>query len=227
MHFLSWAVDFFLHLDQHLKQVIQDHGAWTYLLLFVVVFCETGLVVTPVLPGDSLLFLAGYYAHERSLGLAALLVVLAAAAITGDTVNYWIGHWIGPPAFSGKIRFLKKKHLDRTHEFYQRHGGKTIILARFVPIIRTFAPFVAGVGSMSYAWFIAYNVIGGLAWVAAFVFGGYFFGSWPIVRDHFSLMTLAIIVISVLPIVYEIARARFSRSENGHGSNTDQTRRGR
>ncbi len=210
MHFLSWAVDFFLHLDQHLDQVIHDHGPWTYLLLFVVVFCETGLVVTPVLPGDSLLFFAGAFASRGSLRLASLLVVLAAAAIAGDTVNYWIGHWIGPPAFSGKIRFLKKKHLDRTHEFYQRHGGKTIILARFVPIIRTFAPFVAGVGSMRYAWFIAYNVIGGLAWVAAFVLGGYLFGDLPWVKNHFSLVTLAIIVISVLPIVFEIARARFS-----------------
>jgi membrane-associated protein len=217
MHILSWAVDFFVHLDQHLDKVIVQYGAWTYLLLFVVVFCETGLVVTPVLPGDSLLFLAGTCALRGSLGLASLLLVLTAAAIAGDTVNYWIGHWIGPPAFSGKIRWLKKKHLDRTHEFYQRHGGKTIILARFAPIIRTFAPFVAGVGSMNYAWFVAYNVIGGVAWVAAFVLGGYFFGSWPIVKDHFSLVTLAIVVISVLPIAYEIARARFGRSENSAG----------
>ena len=221
MHIPSWAVDFFLHLDQqHFNHVIGKCGVWTYLLLFVVVFCETGLVVTPLLPGDSLLFLAGCCCatasspNEHPLDLAALLAVLAVAAIAGDTVNYWIGHWIGPPAFSGKIRFLKKKHLDRTHEFYQRHGGKTIILARFVPIIRTFAPFVAGVGSMSYAWFIAYNVIGGLAWVAAFVLGGYFFGSWPMVKNHFSLVTLAIITISVLPIVYEIARVRFSRDES-------------
>ena len=213
MQIPPWVINFFLHLDQqHFNDVIGQCGAWTYLLLFVVIFCETGLVVTPMLPGDSLLFLAGTCCAppRASLGLAVLLVVLAAAAIAGDTVNYWIGHWIGPPAFGGKIRFLKKKHLDRTHEFYQRHGGKTIILARFVPIIRTFAPFVAGVGSMSYAWFIAYNVVGGLAWVAAFVLSGYFFGSWPIVKDHFSLVMLAIIVISVLPIVYEIARARFA-----------------
>ncbi len=210
MHFLAWAVDFLLHLDQHLDQVILQYGAWTYLLLFVVVFCETGLVVTPLLPGDSLLFLAGTCASRGSLGLAALLVVLAVAAILGDTANYWIGHWIGPPAFSGKIRFLKKKHLDRTHEFYQRHGGKTIILARFVPIIRTFAPFVAGVGSMKYTWFIAYNVIGGLAWVAAFVLGGYRFGKLSWVKVNFTWVTLAIIVISILPIVYEIVRARLS-----------------
>jgi membrane-associated protein len=224
MQFLSWAVDFFLHLDRHLDQVILQYGAWTYLLLFVVVFCETGLVVTPVLPGDSLLFLAGSCAFHGSLGLATLLVVLAAAAIAGDTVNYWIGHWIGPPAFSGKIRFLKKKHLDRTHEFYQRHGGMTIILARFAPVIRTFAPFVAGVGSMNYGLFFAYNVIGGLAWVASFVLGGYFFGQLPWVKGNFALVTLAIVVISVLPIVYEIVRARFERTANGRGSNNDRTR---
>ena len=215
MQILSWAVDFFVHLDtEHFNQFVDRCGVWSYLVLFLVVFCETGLVVTPVLPGDSLLFFAGACAAGGSLRLATLLLVLAAAAIVGDTVNYWIGHWIGPPAFSGKFRWLKKKHLDRTHEFYQRHGGKTIILARFVPIVRTFAPFVAGVGSMSYGWFIAYNVIGGVAWVAAFVLGGFFLGSLPLVKNHFPLFTLAIIVVSVLPIVYEIARARFGRSES-------------
>jgi membrane-associated protein len=208
MDWIKLFIDFFLHLDEHLNVVIQNYGTWTYLLLFAVIFMETGLVVTPFLPGDSLLFAAGTFAALGSLNVGLLFLLLAAAAILGDTVNYWIGHYIGPRAFSGEIRFLKKEYLDRTHEFYERHGGKTIILARFIPIIRTFAPFVAGVGAMTYPRFIAYNVIGGVAWVAIFTFGGYFFGNLPVVKENFTLVIIAIILISVLPGVIEFFRER-------------------
>jgi membrane-associated protein len=208
MDWINLFIDFFLHLDEHLNIVIQNYGTWTYLLLFAVIFMETGLVVTPFLPGDSLLFAAGTFAALGSLNVGLLFLLLAAAAILGDTVNYWIGHYIGPRAFSGEIRFLKKEYLDRTHEFYERHGGKTIILARFIPIIRTFAPFVAGVGAMTYPRFIAYNVIGGVAWVAIFTFGGYFFGNLPVVKENFTLVIIAIILISVLPGVIEFFRER-------------------
>lgn len=206
-------IDLFLHLDEHLNTVIQTYGTWTYLLLFVIIFMETGLVVTPFLPGDSLLFAAGTFAGLGSLNPVLLFVLLSAAAIIGDTVNYWIGHYIGPRAFSGEVRFLKKEYLDRTHEFYERHGGKTIILARFVPIVRTFAPFVAGIGAMSYGRFIAYNFFGGILWVALFTFGGYFFGNLKFVQDNFSLVVLAIIFISVLPAVYEFLRERARLSQ--------------
>jgi len=212
MELLEYLVDLFLHLDKHLDVVIQQYGAWTYLILLVIIFCETGLVVTPFLPGDSLLFAAGTFAAHDALDVNLLFVLLSLAAIVGDTANYWIGAYIGPRAFSGKIRFLNQRHLQRTHEFYERHGGKTIILARFIPIIRTFAPFVAGIGAMNYARFIAYNVVGGIAWVATFVYGGYAFGGLETVRRNFTLVILAIIVISVLPIVVEFLRARFARS---------------
>jgi membrane-associated protein len=215
MELIGNLVDLFLHLDEHLNVVIQTYGAWTYGLLFLIIFLETGLVVTPFLPGDSLLFAAGTFAGLGSLNVWLLFVLLSGAAILGDTVNYWIGHFIGPRAFSGEIRFLKKEYLDRTHEFYEKHGGKTIILARFIPIIRTFAPFVAGIGAMSYGRFIAYNVIGGLLWVTLFTFGGYFFGNLRVVQDHFSLVVLAIIFISIMPGVTEFlkerARARAAR----------------
>lgn len=173
---------------------------------------ETGLVVTPFLPGDSLLFAAGTFAGIGSLNVFLLFILLSVAAIIGDTVNYWIGHYIGPRAFSGEIRFLKKEYMDRTHEFYERHGGKTIILARFVPIVRTFAPFVAGIGAMAYGRFIMYNIVGALLWVSIFTFLGYFFGNLPFVQNNFSLVVLAIILISVLPGVYEYLRER-SRSK--------------
>jgi membrane-associated protein len=208
MELIQFFIDFFLHLDEHLNVVIQNYGTWTYLLLFAIIFMETGLVVTPFLPGDSLLFAAGTFAALGSLNVWLLFFLLSVAAILGDTVNYWIGHAIGPRAFSGNIRFLKKEYLERTHEFYERHGGKTIILARFIPIIRTFAPFVAGVGAMTYPRFIAYNVIGGLAWVAIFTFLGYFFGNLPAVKENFTLVILAIILISVLPGVIEFFRER-------------------
>jgi membrane-associated protein len=209
MELLKNAIDLFLHLDRHLQGIIQDYGVWTYLILGVVVFCETGLVVTPFLPGDSLLFAAGTFAALGDLNVHLLFGLLSLAAIAGDTVNYWIGAYIGPRAFSGKIRFLNQKHLQRTQEFYERHGGKTIIIARFVPIIRTFAPFVAGIGAMNYARFILYNVVGGIAWVAVFVYGGYLFGTRPIVRRNFALVIAAIIVISVLPMAFEFARAKW------------------
>lgn len=204
-----WAfVNIFLHLDQYLSLVIQTYGTWTYLLLFLLIFMETGLVVTPFLPGDSLLFAAGTFAALGAMKVELLYLLLAAAAIFGDTVNYWIGHLIGPRAFSGRVRFLKQEYLQRTHEFYEKYGGKTIILARFVPIIRTFAPFVAGVGEMTYWKFLSYNVFGGLLWVALFVFGGYYFGNLPTVRENFTLVVLAIILISVLPGVVEYLKGR-------------------
>lgn len=224
MELLASLLDIFIHLDKHLGAIITGYGAWTYALLFLIIFMETGLVVTPFLPGDSLLFAAGAFAAIGSLEAGWLFVLLSIAAIAGDTVNYWIGHAIGPKAFSGNVRFLKKEYLDRTHAFYEKHGGKTIILARFIPIIRTFAPFVAGVGSMTYGHFITYNVVGGLAWVAIFTFAGYFFGNLPEVRDNFTLVILAIILISVFPGVFEFLRER-SRSararESGSGAGPD------
>lgn len=211
MELLRSLADFFLHLDQHLSQIISQYGIWTHLILFLIVFCETGLVVTPFLPGDSLLFAAGTFAALGALDLWLTVILLIVAAIVGDTVNYWVGAYIGPRAFRGDIRFLRKEYLDRTHAFYEKHGGKTIILARFVPIIRTFAPFVAGVGAMSYPKFITYNVVGAVLWVGLFVLGGYFFGNIPVVRDNFTVVILAIIAISVLPIAVEALRARRSR----------------
>ena len=211
MDLLYRIVDLFLHLDQHLGQLIAQYGVWTHLILFLVVFCETGLVVTPFLPGDSLLFAAGTFAALGALDLWVMMILLIVAAILGDTVNYWIGSYIGPRALRGDMRFLRKEYLDRTHAFYEKHGGKTIILARFVPIIRTFAPFVAGVGAMSYGKFITYNVVGAVLWVGLFVPAGYFFGNIAVVRENFSLVILAIIAISVLPIALEVLRTRRSR----------------
>jgi len=224
VEWITTLIDLFVHLDRHLGQIISDYGTWTYLILFAIIFCETGLVVTPFLPGDSLLFAAGSFAALPAAdappgGSAAnvlsphlLFLVLSAAAIIGDTVNYWIGAYVGPRAFSGEIRFLKKEYLDRTHAFYERHGGKTIILARFVPIIRTFAPFVAGIGAMSYGRFITYNVVGGVTWVAGFVYAGYYFGTRPFVQRNFAWVIAAIIVISVMPVVVEYLRARRAKA---------------
>ena len=213
MDVIHGLLDIFLHLDKHLADVLRDYGTWTYLILFAIVFCETGLVVTPFLPGDSLLFAAGAAASLGSLDVVWLFLLLAVAAILGDTVNYWVGAYIGPRAFSGNIRFLKKEHLERTHRFYEKWGGFTIILARFVPIVRTFAPFVAGIGAMNYPKFLLYNVVGGVAWVAGFLFLGYFFGQIPIVQKNFSLVIIAIVLISVLPIAIEFLRARREKSQ--------------
>ena len=209
MEFISQMVDFVLHIDHHLDQIITTYGTWTYLLLFGIVFCETGLVVTPFLPGDSLLFAVGAFAARGSLDLTTSLLVLAVAGILGDTVNYWIGARVGPAIFQKKqSRFFDPAHLDRAHRFYEKYGAKTIVLARFLPILRTFAPFVAGIGRMSYPRFLAYNVIGAGVWVGLFVLAGYFFGNIPIVRENFSLVILVIIVLSVVPVVIEFLRHR-------------------
>jgi membrane-associated protein len=203
------AVDFMLHMDHYLAQIITATHGWTYLILFLVIFVETGVVILPFLPGDSLLFMAGALAASTGvLNPVLLFVLMAAAAFLGDTANYWIGHKIGPAAFSGKIRWLKKDHLDRTQAFYEKHGGKTIFLARFVPIVRTFAPFVAGVGKMRYSYFISYNIFGGIVWTALFIFLGYFFGNLEFVQNNFSLVVIAIIIISVLPAVWEVLKER-------------------
>jgi membrane-associated protein len=211
MDLLRQFVDIFLHLDAHLSEVISAYGVWTYAILFLIVFLETGVVVTPFLPGDSLLFAAGTFAALGALDVRLLFVLLTVAAIIGDTLNYAIGNYIGPRAFTGQFRLLKREHLERTQAFYDRHGGKTIILARFVPIVRTFAPFVAGVGTMHYARFISYNVVGAVTWVALFTFGGYFFGNIPAVRANFTLVILAIVGLSVLPMVLEYLRSRRAR----------------
>jgi membrane-associated protein len=209
MEFISKIIDFILHLDKHLSALIQTYGLWTYLILFAVIFCETGFVVTPLLPGDSLLFAAGTFAAAGALKVLWLFLLLSAAAVLGDTVNYWIGHFIGPKVFhKERTRFFRQEYLDRTHQFYEKYGPETIIIARFVPIIRTFAPFVAGIGRMSYWKFISYNVIGGVGWVAIFVFGGYFFGNIPFIKRHFGLVIIAIIIISLLPAVAEFIRHR-------------------
>jgi membrane-associated protein len=208
MDFIRTVLDFFLHLDKHLAEIIAQYGVWTNLILFLIVFAETGLVITPFLPGDSLLFAAGTFAAMGSLDPGVLILLLSVAAIVGDTVNYWVGAWVGPRAFSGDIRWLRKDYLDRTHAFYEKHGGKTIILARFIPIIRTFAPFVAGVGAMTYSRFLAYNVVGGIIWVTLFVLAGYYFGNLPAVRQNFTYVIMAIIALSVMPIAVEYLKAR-------------------
>jgi len=208
MVWIKLAIDYILHLDKYLKLIISSVGIWTYLILFITIFIETGLVVTPFLPGDSLLFAAGAFAAIGSLNVFALFVIMALAAVLGDTVNYWIGHYIGDKAFTTKSRFLKREYLDRTQAFYQKYGGKTIFLARFVPIIRTFAPFVAGVGKMRYGYFISYNIFGGILWTALFIAAGYFFGNVPFVQKNFSLVVIAIVLISVVPAVVEVIRNR-------------------
>ncbi|MCX5830135.1 MAG: DedA family protein [Deltaproteobacteria bacterium] len=209
MDMLLTFIDIFIHLDRHLIWLIQHFGVWVYLIVFIVVFCETGLVVTPLLPGDSLLFGLGALAAIGDLNVAWLFVLLSSAAIAGDTANYFIGKYVGPKVFhQDTSRFFKREYLERTHQFYEKYGGKTIVIARFMPIIRTFAPFVAGIGAMTYAKFIIYNVLGGITWVAVFIFGGYYFGNLPVVKNNFTLVIMAIIIISVLPGVIEYFRHR-------------------
>jgi membrane-associated protein len=216
---LNW----FLHLDEVLPQVTSQYRGWTYLILFAIIFCETGLVVTPILPGDSLLFAAGYVASlpEGQINVWLLCVVLIVAAVLGDTVNYHIGKYVGPRVLSGKVtRWLNPKHLEKTERFFEKYGPKTIILARFVPIVRTFAPFVAGIGSMNYGRFLAYNVVGGIFWVFSMTLAGYWFGNIPIVKKNFELVVVAIVLLSVLPAVFELAMTRYKNrlSEHEHHS---------
>ncbi len=213
MEFIEYLIDLFLHLDKHLNEIIQQYGSLTYAILFSVIFAETGFVFTPFLPGDSLLFAAGALAALGSLNVHLLFILLTAAAIIGDTVNYWIGHYLGMKLFDKYPRILKKEYLDRTHQFYEKHGGKTIIIARFVPIVRTFAPFVAGIGSMSYPKFIAYNVFGGIFWCALFIYGGYFFGNLSFVKNNFSIVIITIIFISILPGVIEYLRHKLKPTQ--------------
>lgn len=208
MDWLAFGIDLILHLDRYLDLIIRSFGLWTYLILFIVIFIETGLVVTPFLPGDSLLFAAGAFAAKGSFNVSLLFFMLWLAAVLGDTANYWIGHYVGPRVFRENVRWLKREYLERTQAFYDKHGGKTIFLARFIPIIRTFAPFVAGIGKMRYGYFITYNVVGGLVWTGLFIFGGYFFGNLPFVKDNFSFIIIAIILISVVPAAVEALRSR-------------------
>jgi membrane-associated protein len=206
---IAKIIDIALHLDRYLSAIIQQYGLWTYGILFLVIFVETGFVVMPFLPGDSLLFAAGTFAALKALNIFWLIGLLAAAAIIGDTVNYWVGHAVGPKIFhKEKSRVFKKEYLDRTHAFFEKYGGKTIIIARFVPIVRSFAPLVAGIGRMSYGRFIAFNVVGGIGWVLLLTGAGYFFGNIPVVKKNFSLAILAIIIISTIPAVTEAFRHR-------------------
>lgn len=210
MEFLKTAIDLFLHLDEYLQTIITTYGTWTYVILFVVIFVETGLVVMPFLPGDSLLFAAGTFAALGSFNVWGLIGLLIVAAVLGDAVNYSIGHYLGERAYS--IKWIKKEYLDQTHAFFEKHGGKAIFLARFVPIVRTFAPFVAGIGKMSYSYFATYNIVGGISWVTIFTLLGYFFGNIPFVKKNFELVIIAIILISVIPMVYEWWKARRHKS---------------
>jgi membrane-associated protein len=212
MDFIKTIFEFALHFDKYLEVFVQQYGFLTYAILFVIIFCETGLVVTPFLPGDSLLFAAGALSASLNTGGVLnpilLIVIMSLAAIAGDTVNYLIGAYIGPKVFERDSRFLKKAYFDRTNAFYEKYGGKTIILARFVPIVRTFAPFVAGVGKMNYRRFITFNVIGGIMWVTIFITLGALFGNIPFVKNNFEIVTLGIVFISILPMIFEFVRAR-------------------
>jgi membrane-associated protein len=209
MEWLKQLIDLVIHMEHHLGEMIQFFGPWMYVILFAVIFAETGLVVTPFLPGDSLLFALGALAASQRLDLISLMILLSIAAILGDTVNYWLGAIVGPRIFRGEnVRFLNKKHLDKTHEFFERYGAKTIILARFVPIVRTFAPFVAGMGRMTYRKFMIYNVIGGLVWIQLFLLAGFMFGSMEIVKKNFPLVILGIIFVSLVPMAIELFNER-------------------
>lgn len=209
MELISWFIDVILHLDKHLTELVADYHVWVYLILFLIIFCETGLVVTPILPGDSLLFAVGTFAARGALDVGLVLLLLSVAAVAGDSVNYAVGYRVGPQIFRKQgVRFLNREYLDRTHRFYERYGAKTIVIARFVPIIRTFAPFVAGIGRMSYGRFVTYNVAGGVGWIALLVLGGYAFGNIPLVRENFTLVVFAIIALSILPGLIEFLRQR-------------------
>ena len=208
MDFLRHAIDFVLHLDTHLAALTAEYGTWSYAILMLIVFCETGLVVTPILPGDSLLFAAGTLAALGSLDPLLLNILIFSAVLMGDNVNYWIGRYVGPKAFAMNSRFIKRKHLEYTQGFFARHGGMTVVLARFVPIVRTFTPFVAGVGAMTYPRFLGFSILGAAIWVTGFIWVGYFFGNLPVVRQNFSLVVLAILVLSVVPMIVTVIRER-------------------
>lgn len=208
---LKTLIDIFLHLDKNLGMVISQYGIATYGLLFLIIFMETGFVVTPFLPGDSLLFAAGALAASSSLNIFFLYILLLLAAVLGDTVNYWVGHFVGPKIFEGKHKFIKKEYLIRTQKFYEKYGGQAITIGRFVPIVRTFVPFVAGVAKMSYKYFIIYNILGGVLWVSLFTWTGYFFGNLPFVKANFHYVIVVIILISITPIVYEFVKSKIRK----------------
>lgn len=210
MDFINQLIDFALHLDTHLSEIINSIGGLAYLLIFGIIFCETGLFMAPFLPGDSLIFVVGALSAAGAMNIWTSLILLILAAIMGDTVNYHIGKYLGPKIFKNQnVKFLNRKHLETAQKFYERHGGKTVIMARFIPVVRTFAPFVAGIGSMTYRRFLLYNIAGGISWVALCIFSGYFFGNIPVVKDNFSLVILAIIGISVLPAAITWVRSKF------------------
>jgi len=214
------VIDIFIHLDKYLTTIIQSYGTWTYLILFAIIFCETGLVVLPFLPGDSLIFAAGALAALGALDIKWLIILMCLAAVAGDTVNYWIGYWVGPKIFQKEnVKLLNKKHLMEAHAFYEKYGGITIILARFMPFVRTFAPFVAGIGTMSYWRFMSYNVVGGILWINIFGWLGYYFGNMPYIKKNFSLVILAIVIISVMPAVIEYFKRKRRAGVEAKGSN--------
>jgi membrane-associated protein len=208
MEYVTHLIDFILHIDVHLAELSKTYGVWLYVILFLIVFAETGLVVTPFLPGDSLLFATGALCAQGHLNVYLMCVLLLMAAVLGDTVNYWIGYWVGPKAFKVDRWFLKQAHLQKAHVFCEKYGGKAIVFARFAPIVRTFAPFVVGIGRMTYSRFMAYNIFGGFAWVVSFLFAGYFFGNLPWVKKRFTYVIFAIIILSIMPIVIEWFRHR-------------------
>ncbi len=212
MELIAFLIDFILHVDVHLAAIVERYGAWTYGVLTAIIFCETGLVVTPFLPGDSLLFATGALAATGVLDVWLLFALLTVAAIAGDAVNYWTGSYFGTKLFDGRIPYLKQEHLDRTHDFYEKYGGKAIVIARFVPIVRTVAPFVAGCGRMTYTRFAFYNVLGALLWIGTMLFGGYLFGNIPIIKENFGLVVIAIIIASLVPIMTEFVKARTART---------------
>jgi len=215
MELIKYLIDFVLHLDRHLVELVEQYGTWTYSILFLIIFCETGLVVTPFLPGDSLLFAVGALASTGALDVFWSFVLLSLAALLGDNVNYWVGYKLGPKVFrQEKSRFFSQRHLERTHQFYEKHGGKTVIIARFMPIIRTFAPFVAGIGRMAYPKFLLFSVAGAVLWMSSFLYAGYFFGNIPFVKKNFTIVVLAIILISLMPAVIEFLRHRAQRKES-------------
>jgi membrane-associated protein len=224
IEFIGHLINFILHIDIHLKELCTNYGTWVYLILFIIIFCETGLVVTPLLPGDSLLFAVGSMAAIGALDLWLVILLISGAAILGDTVNYSIGHFVGPKVFHDDHgRFLNKEYLRRTHSFYERHGGKTIVIARFLPIIRTFAPFVAGIGSMTYPKFLFYNVFGGIFWVLTFILAGYWFGSIPLIKNNFSMVIMALVIIPGIPALVEFIRIQINQRKTKGSSSRAST----